>query len=43
MRKQLGAVGIEAKLANPEEFAALLRADLPKWAKIVKASGATVE
>ncbi|HYF18290.1 MAG TPA: tripartite tricarboxylate transporter substrate binding protein [Ramlibacter sp.] len=43
MRKQLGAVGIEAKLANPEEFAALLRADIPKWAKVVKTSGAQVE
>jgi tripartite-type tricarboxylate transporter receptor subunit TctC len=43
MRKQLSAVGIEPATSSPEEFAALIRSELPKWARIVKASGAQVE
>ena len=30
-------------LRTPEQFATLIRDDLPKWAKIVKDSGATVD
>ena len=43
LRSQLIALGIEPAFGSPEEFAALIRAELPKWAAIVKKSGATVE
>jgi tripartite-type tricarboxylate transporter receptor subunit TctC len=43
MKRQLAALGIEPTSSTPEEFAALIRSELPKWARIVKASGAKVE
>jgi tripartite-type tricarboxylate transporter receptor subunit TctC len=43
MRKQLVANGIEPLSSSAEEFAAILRADIPKWAKVVKDSGATAD
>ena len=43
LRQQLAALGIEPAFGTPEEFAALLRAELPKWAEIVKRSGATAD
>ncbi len=43
MRRQLGALGIEPVSSKPEEFAALIRSEIPKWARIVKMSGARVE
>ena len=43
LRSQLTALGIEPTFGSPEDFAALVRSELPKWAEIVKKSGATVE
>lgn len=43
MKKKLLAVGIEPVHSTPEEFAQLIRADLAKWGKIVKASGARID
>ena len=43
LKKQLVVLGIEPTFGTPEEFAALIRAELPKWAEIVKKSGASVE
>ncbi|HSV46418.1 MAG TPA: tripartite tricarboxylate transporter substrate binding protein [Ramlibacter sp.] len=43
MKRQLTGLGIETANSSPEEFAALIRAELPKWARIVKSSGAQVE
>ena len=43
MKAQLLALGIEPGASSPEEFAALIRAELPKWAAIVKKSGATAD
>jgi tripartite-type tricarboxylate transporter receptor subunit TctC len=43
MKKQLLAVGIEPVHSTPEAFAQLIRADLVKWGKIVKASGARID
>lgn len=43
MKKQLAGLGIEPAASAPEEFAALIRSEIPKWARIVKASGAQVE
>ena len=47
LRDKLEAQGVElagtpAKPVTPEEFAALLKQDIAKWAQIVKASGATI-
>jgi tripartite-type tricarboxylate transporter receptor subunit TctC len=43
LRTQMAALGIEPTFGSPEDFSALIRAELPKWAEIVKKSGATVE
>ncbi len=42
-RERLAAVGCEPYKTTPEQFAATIRDDLPKWAKIVKDSGATID
>ena len=42
-RTKLGGVGCEPFKSNSEQFAALIKEDLPKWARIVKESGATVD
>jgi len=39
----LAPAGTEPHKSTPEQFAALIKDDLPKWAKIVKDSGATVD
>ena len=41
--ERLEGVGCEPFRSTPEQFAALVREDLPKWARIVKESGATVD
>jgi tripartite-type tricarboxylate transporter receptor subunit TctC len=43
LQQQLVALGIEPTFGTPEEFSALVRAELPKWAEIVKKSGATAD
>lgn len=43
LRRQLTAIGIEPESGTPQEFAALLRTELPKWAGIVKRSGARAD
>ena len=43
LKQQLVALGIEPTFGTPEEFTALIRAELPKWAEIVKKSGATAD
>jgi tripartite-type tricarboxylate transporter receptor subunit TctC len=42
IRKTLAAEGGEVVAGTPEQFAAFLRQDIAKWAKVVKASGAKV-
>ena len=42
-RKLLIANGIEPLSSSPEELAAIIRADIPKWDKVIKASGATAD
>jgi tripartite-type tricarboxylate transporter receptor subunit TctC len=42
-KDKLAAVGCEPFKSTPEQFAALIKDDLPKWARIVKDSGATVD
>jgi tripartite-type tricarboxylate transporter receptor subunit TctC len=40
---RLAVVGCEPYKSTPEQFANLVRDDLPRWAKIVKTSGATID
>ncbi len=43
VREKLANVGAEAYKLNSEQFIALIRADLPRWAKAVRDSGATID
>ena len=43
VQERLAGVGCEPFRATPEQFAAIVRDDLPRWARIVKDSGATVD
>ena len=43
MAERLAAQGAQAVGNTPEEFTEFLRAEIAKWAKVVKASGARVE
>ena len=41
IRERLASIGTDDPVANsPEQMAAYMRAEMPKWAKLVKASGA---
>jgi len=42
-RKQLINLGVDLAGNTPEEFAAYIKAEIPKWAAIVKASGASLD
>ena len=42
-QERLAGVGCEPYKSPPEQFAQLVRDDLPRWAKIVKESGATID
>ncbi len=42
-QERLAGVGCEPFRSTPEQFAQLVRDDLPRWAKIVKESGATID
>ena len=41
--KRLGDEGADAAGGTPEQFAALIRKEMPRWAKVVKDSGARVD
>lgn len=43
MRERLSAEGTEAVGNTPEQFAQIIKTDIAKWAKVVKASGAKPE
>ena len=43
VQERLAGVGCEPFESTPEQFSQLLRDDLPRWAKIVKDSGATID
>lgn len=43
VRDKFTGLGIDAVGNSPEEFATFIRAEVAKWAKVVKASGARVD
>ena len=43
VQERLAGVGCEAYKSTPEQFAQLVRDDLPRWARIVRESGATID
>jgi tripartite-type tricarboxylate transporter receptor subunit TctC len=43
LRDKLAAQGAEVLTGTPQQFSTMLRADIDKWGKIVKASGAQVD
>src|ERR1700754_739408 len=43
VRKSLGDLGVDIVGDTPEEFAAYIKAEIPKWTAIVKASGAKLD
>ncbi|NCZ85025.1 MAG: tripartite tricarboxylate transporter substrate binding protein, partial [Burkholderiaceae bacterium] len=43
LKEKLTASGVELANASPAEFAKLLQDDINRWAKIVKASGASLD
>lgn len=42
-RRHLASMGIEATSSTPAEFAAMVEREIPKWAQVVRKSGATVD
>lgn len=43
VQEKLAGVGTEPYQGSPEKLAAIVREDLPRWARIVKDSGATID
>jgi tripartite-type tricarboxylate transporter receptor subunit TctC len=43
VRKSLGDLGVDIVGNSPAEFAAYIKAEIPKWTAVVKASGAHVD
>ena len=43
VRRQFAAQGIDVIGGTPEQFAAYIRAEIAKWARVIKESGARAE
>jgi len=43
MQQRMAAIGVDIKASSPDELAAFQRAELAKWGKIIKDSGAKVD
>ncbi|HXZ46222.1 MAG TPA: tripartite tricarboxylate transporter substrate-binding protein, partial [Pseudolabrys sp.] len=39
VRKRLGDIGMEVIASSPAEFAAVIKAETPQWAKVIKDAG----
>ena len=42
-KKALTDLGVDVVNSSPEQLRAYIKSEIPKWAKVVKASGAKVE
>jgi tripartite-type tricarboxylate transporter receptor subunit TctC len=42
-KTQLASAGVEPRGTTPEEFGAMIRSEITKWARVVKETGATAE
>jgi tripartite-type tricarboxylate transporter receptor subunit TctC len=43
VRKSLTDLGVEVGASTPQEFSAYIKSEIPKWAAVIKASGAQIE
>src|SRR5262249_24334399 len=43
VKKSLGDLGVDVIGGTPEEFAAYIKSEIPKWTAIIKASGAKLD
>jgi tripartite-type tricarboxylate transporter receptor subunit TctC len=43
MKASMDKLGIEATIGSPQDFAAFIAAEAPKWARIVEASGVRID
>jgi tripartite-type tricarboxylate transporter receptor subunit TctC len=43
VKRQLTNLGVDVETSTPEAFGAYIKSEIPKWAEIIKASGAKVE
>ena len=43
VRQLLTALGVDIEGDTPEEFSAYIKAEIPKWAAVIKASGANAQ
>jgi tripartite-type tricarboxylate transporter receptor subunit TctC len=43
VQQKLAALGVDVAPDSPDEFAAYIKSEIPKWAAIIKASGAKLE
>ena len=43
VKKSLGDLGVDIIGGSPEQFAAYIHAEIPKWTAIIKASGAKLD
>jgi tripartite-type tricarboxylate transporter receptor subunit TctC len=43
VRERLGAEAFESPADTPDQFAAVIKSEVVKWAKVVKQTGAHVE
>ena len=43
MKESMAKLGFDAKIGTPQDFAAFIAEEIPRWAEIVKATGVTFE
>ena len=43
VREKLLAVGLEPMTSTPEQFSAFIAAEIPRWGRLVQASGAKLD